>query len=420
MRVAVIGSGGREHALAWRLAADTEVDKVYAIPGSAAMEGVAELIPIDWQNRSELIIFLKQAKVDLVVIGPEAPLVEGLTDDIEEEGILVFGPSKEAAQLEGSKVFAKEIMKKYSIPTASYEVFSNAEEARLYVEKVGAPIVIKADGWAAGKGVVVAQTKEEAFSAIDSMLEGNLFGDAGHTVVVEECMIGEEASLLAFSDGETVVPMVSAQDHKRIFDGDKGPNTGGMGTYAPAPVLTQELREKAYETILKPMIEAMKKEGIPYKGCLYAGLMITDAGPKVVEFNARFGDPETQVILPLLKGSLAQVMKACAEGRLMPSMVEWEEGNAACVIMASAGYPESSRKGDIISGDLGVREDSWIFHSGTAKKDGHYVTNGGRVLGVTAIGRDLREALKTCYTRVEGISFDGCQYRKDIGQKAFK
>lgn len=420
MRIAVIGSGGREHALAWRLSLDKNTEKVVAIPGSAAMSDVAEVVPLDWKNRGELIAFLKGAKIDLVVIGPEAPLVEGLTDDLEAQGIPVFGPSKAAAELEGSKVFAKDIMKKYNIPTAAYEVFHNAQEAKAYVSKQGAPIVIKADGLAAGKGVVVAQTVEEAHHAIEDMLQHDLFGDAGHTVVVEECMIGEEASLLAFTDGKAIVPMVAAQDHKRIFDGDKGPNTGGMGAYAPAPVLTEVLKAEAVERILKPMIAAMNAEGIPYKGCLYVGLMITEQGPRVVEFNARFGDPETQVVLPLFEGSLGEVMLACATGTLKESMVSFKQAHAACVIMASKGYPESFHKNDEITGDLEAREDSFVFHSGTALTDKGYVTNGGRVLGVTAVADSLPEALDKAYNRVGGIHFEGMQFRRDIGQKALK
>lgn len=306
MKVCVIGNGGREHALAWRLSISPSVTKVYVIPGSAAMSDCAELVGIDWQQSDHLISFLKENQVDLVVVGPEAPLVAGLADVLNKVGIPVFGPSKAAAQLEGSKVFAKDLMKKYNIPTAAYGVFHKVDEAKTFIDQTGAPIVVKADGLAAGKGVVVAMTVDEANAAVEDMLSGNRFGDAGSTVVIEEFMEGEEASLLAFVDGKTVVPMIASQDHKRIFDGDKGPNTGGMGTYAPAPVLTDALRDEAMKTILEPMVAAMEKEGMPYVGCLYAGLMITDKGPKVVEFNARFGDPETQVVLPLLDSDLVK------------------------------------------------------------------------------------------------------------------
>ncbi len=420
MKVCVIGSGGREHALAWRLSISPSVTKVYAIPGSAAMSDCAELVGIDWQQSDHLINFLKDNQVDLVVVGPEAPLVAGLADALNAAGIPVFGPSKAAAQLEGSKVFAKDLMKKYNIPTAAYGVFHKVDEAKEFIGQTGAPIVVKADGLAAGKGVVVAMTVEEANVAVEDMLSGNRFGDAGSTVVIEEFMDGEEASLLAFVDGKTVVPMIASQDHKRIFDGDKGPNTGGMGTYAPAPVLTDALRDEAMKTILEPMVEAMQKEGIPYVGCLYAGLMITPQGPKVVEFNARFGDPETQVVLPLLDSDLGQVMMACATGTLTADMVKWKDSSAACVILASKGYPETSSKGDVIHGDIKQHDTTIIFHSGTKLVGEEYVTNGGRVLGVVGLGKDLRTALDRAYGRIEHINFEGMQYRTDIGAKAFK
>ena len=420
MKVCVIGSGGREHALAWRLSISPSVTRVYAIPGSAAMSDCAELVGIDWQQSDHLISFLKDNQVDLVVVGPEAPLVAGLADVLNKAGIPVFGPSKAAAQLEGSKVFAKDLMKKYNIPTAAYGVFHKVDEAKEFIAQTGAPIVVKADGLAAGKGVVVAMTVEEANAAVEDMLSGNRFGDAGSTVVIEEFMEGEEASLLAFVDGKTVVPMIASQDHKRIFDGDKGPNTGGMGTYAPAPVLTDALRDEAMKTILEPMVEAMQKEGMPYVGCLYAGLMITPQGPKVVEFNARFGDPETQVVLPLLDSDLGQIMMACATGTLTADMVKWKDSSAACVILASKGYPETSSKGDVIHGDIKQHDTTIVFHSGTKLIGDEYVTNGGRVLGVVGLGKDLRTALDRAYGRIEHIDFEGMQYRTDIGAKAFK
>ena len=420
MKVCVIGNGGREHALAWRLSISPSVTKVYAIPGSAAMSDCAELVGIDWQQSDHLINFLKDNQVDLVVVGPEAPLVAGLADELNKAGIPVFGPSKAAAQLEGSKVFAKDLMKKYNIPTAAYGVFHNVEEAKAFIATTGAPIVVKADGLAAGKGVVVAMTVDEANAAVEDMLSGNRFGEAGSTVVIEEFMEGEEASLLAFVDGKTVVPMIASQDHKRIFDADKGPNTGGMGTYAPAPVLTDALRDEAMKTILEPMVGAMQKEGMPYVGCLYAGLMITAEGPKVVEFNARFGDPETQVVLPLLDSDLGQVMMACATGALTADMVKWKDSSAACVILASKGYPETSSKGDVIHGDIKQHDTTIVFHSGTKLVGEEYVTNGGRVLGVVGLGKDLRTALDRAYGRIEHINFEGMQYRTDIGAKAFK
>ena len=420
MKVCVIGSGGREHALAWRLSISPSVTKVYAIPGSAAMSDCAELVGIDWQQSDHLISFFKENQVDLVVVGPEAPLVAGLADVLNKAGIPVFGPSKAAAQLEGSKVFAKDLMKKYNIPTAAYGVFHKVDEAKTFIAQTGAPIVVKADGLAAGKGVVVAMTVDEANAAVEDMLSGNRFGDAGSTVVIEEFMEGEEASLLAFVDGKTVVPMIASQDHKRIFDGDKGPNTGGMGTYAPAPVLTDALRDEAMKTILEPMVAAMDQEGMPYVGCLYAGLMITDEGPKVVEFNARFGDPETQVVLPLLDSDLGQIMMACATGTLTADMVKWKDSSAACVILASKGYPETSSKGDVISGDIKQYDTTIVFHSGTKLVGENYVTNGGRVLGVVGLGKDLRTALDRAYGRIAHIDFEGMQYRTDIGAKAFK
>ena len=420
MKVCVIGNGGREHALAWRLSISPSVTKVYAIPGSAAMSDCAELVGIDWQQSDHLINFLKDNQVDLVVVGPEAPLVAGLADELNKAGIPVFGPSKAAAQLEGSKVFAKDLMKKYNIPTAAYGVFHKVDEAKEFIAQTGAPIVVKADGLAAGKGVVVAMTIDEANAAVEDMLSGNRFGEAGSTVVIEEFMDGEEASLLAFVDGKTVVPMIASQDHKRIFDGDKGPNTGGMGTYAPAPVLTDALRDEAMKTILEPMVGAMQKEGMPYVGCLYAGLMITAEGPKVVEFNARFGDPETQVVLPLLDSDLGQIMMACATGNLTAHMVKWKDSSAACVILASKGYPETSSKGDVIHGDIKQHDTTIVFHSGTKLIGDEYVTNGGRVIGVVGLGKDLRTALDRAYGRIEHIDFEGMQYRTDIGAKAFK
>ena len=422
MNVCVIGSGGREHTIAWALKNSPSVDQVFAVPGSAAMAEVASVTGIDWEDTDALLAFLKDNQVDLVVVGPEAPLVAGLADTLNAHGIPVFGPSKVAAQLEGSKVLAKDLMKKYNIPTAAYDTFAEVAPAKAFAHQLGAPVVIKADGLAAGKGVVVAMSLEEADAAIEDMLSGNRFGNAGSRVVIEEFMAGEEASLLAFVDGKTVVPMVSAQDHKRIFDGDKGPNTGGMGTYAPAPVLTEALRDQAMETILKPMVAALAAEGMPYVGCLYAGLMITDQGPKVVEFNARFGDPETQVVLPLLDGDLGQIMLACAQGNLEASQVNWKQGAAACVIMASQGYPESSHKGDVISGPVTNEgaSDVLVFHSGTKFVDDHYETNGGRVLGIVGLADDLQAALDKAYARVDAISFDGEQHRLDIGQKAFK
>ena len=421
MKVAVIGGGGREHTLAWKLAQSPSVDKLYAIPGSAAMSEVAQCVDIALSDLDAITDYAQKEGIDMLVVGPEVPLTEGLADLAQSKGLAVFGPNKAAAQMEGSKVFAKNLMKKYHVPTAAYASFTDGDAAKAYIKEQGTPIVVKADGLAAGKGVVVAQTEAEAIEAVNAMMEDHIFGASGGRIVIEECMVGEEASLLAFVDGKTIVPMISAQDHKRIFDNDEGPNTGGMGAYAPAPVVTPEIRKEVEEKILKPVVDGLKQEGITYQGCLYAGLMITADGPKVVEFNCRFGDPETQAVLPLLDGDLAQIMYACAKGTLTADMVHWKDAAACCVIMASAGYPASSHKGDVISGlDAVDKEDVMVFHSGTAKKDDQYVTNGGRVLGVTAVAPDLKSAIEKAYDNVKRIHFDGQQVRSDIGAKGLK
>ncbi|WP_292018567.1 phosphoribosylamine--glycine ligase [Megasphaera sp. UBA4382] len=420
MNVAVIGGGGREHTLAWKLAQSPSVDKLYALPGSDAMASIAECVPIGVEELDRIADFAVEKGIDMIVVGPEVPLTEGIADVCQKKGIAVFGPNKAAAQMEGSKVFAKNLMKKYHVPTAAYASFTDGNAAKDYIHKMGAPIVVKADGLAAGKGVVVAQTVEEAVDAVNAMMEDHIFGASGGRIVIEECMVGEEASLLAFVDGKTIVPMISAQDHKRIFDNDEGPNTGGMGAYAPAPVMTPELIQTVYDTILVPVVQGLANEGITYQGCLYAGLMITAGGPKVVEFNCRFGDPETQAVLPLLDGDLAQIMYACTQGTLRRDMVHWKQGAACCVIMASKGYPASSHKGDVISGLDAVDDDIVVFHSGTKKADGLYQTNGGRVLGVTAVGDSLQEAIDKAYANVRRISFDGQQVRSDIGAKGLR
>lgn len=420
MKVAVIGGGGREHTLAWKLAQSPSVDTVYAIPGSDAMASFATCVPASVSDLDYIAKYCKEHGVDLVVVGPEVPLTEGIADVCQQYGIPVFGPNKAAAQMEGSKAFAKDIMAKYNVPTAKYATFTNEADAKAYIKEQGAPIVVKADGLAAGKGVVVAQTVEEALDAVNAMMEDHIFGASGGRIVIEECMVGEEASLLAFVDGETIVPMIAAQDHKRIFDNDEGPNTGGMGAYAPAPVVTPDIRQAVIDTILKPVVAGLKQEGITYQGCLYAGLMITADGPKVVEFNCRFGDPETQAVLPLLDGDLAQIMLACAKGTLTADMVHWKDAAACCVIMASKGYPASSHKGDVISGLDTVDDDVLVFHSGTKKVDGSFVTNGGRVLGVTAVAPTLKDAIDKVYVNVKRISFDGQQVRSDIGAKGLK
>lgn len=416
VNILVIGSGGREHALFWKLSESPQTERIYAIPGNP---GMGEMTDIAVTDNAAILQFAKEKDIDLVVVGPEVPLMNGLVDDLEAAGIPAFGPRANAAEIEGSKSFAKDLMKKYGIPTARYEVFAEAEAARAYIRSEGTPIVVKADGLAAGKGVVVAMTEQEALDAVDAIMENNSFGDAGERVVIEEFMEGEEASLLAFTDGTVIRPMISAQDHKRAFDGDKGPNTGGMGTYAPAPVMTPELTERAVEEILKPTISAMEKEGRAYRGCLYLGLMITADGPKVVEFNARFGDPETQVVLPLLDGDLVQIMHACAGGTLADVPIRWKDGAAVCVVLAAGGYPASYEKGNEIYG-IGNAEKlgALVFHAGTAKKNGKIVTNGGRVLGVVGMGKDIASAVQSAYDAVDQISFKGEYHRKDIAHRA--
>lgn len=416
VNILVIGSGGREHALFWKLSESPQTERIYAIPGNP---GMGEMTDIAVTDNAAILQFAKEKDIGLVVVGPEVPLMNGLVDDLEAAGIPAFGPRANAAEIEGSKSFAKDLMKKYGIPTARYEVFAEAEVARAYIRSEGTPIVVKADGLAAGKGVVVAMTEQEALDAVDAIMEHNSFGDAGARVVIEEFMEGEEASLLAFTDGTVIRPMISAQDHKRAFDGDKGPNTGGMGTYAPAPVMTPELTERAVEEILKPTISAMEKEGRAYRGCLYLGLMITADGPKVVEFNARFGDPETQVVLPLLDGDLVQIMHACAGGTLADVPIRWKDGAAVCVVLAAGGYPASYEKGNEIYG-IGNAEKlgALVFHAGTAKKNGKIVTNGGRVLGVVGMGKDIASAVQSAYDAVDQISFKGEYHRKDIAHRA--
>ena len=424
MKILLIGGGGREHALAWKLAQSPKVESILAAPGNP---GIAELpkcecVALNLDDLEKVADFAEDNGIDLTVVGPEATLVAGIADVFKRRGLPVFGPSKAAAQLEGSKAFSKELMAKYDIPTAFFKVCEDIETAKAYVEEKGAPIVVKADGLAAGKGVVVAMTKEEALAAIDDMMGDQIFGNAGARVVLEEFMEGEEASLLAFTDGKTVVPMIAAQDHKRIFDNDEGPNTGGMGTYAPAPVMTDVLRLKATERVLKPVVAAMAEEGTPYQGCLYAGLMINGDSVKVVEFNCRFGDPETQVILPLLDGDLADIMLACATGTLDEVEVAWHDKAAVCVVMASGGYPGKYENGKEIIGlaEANADEATVVFHAGTKAVDGKIVTAGGRVLGVTSVDKNIRDARDRAYAAVEKVKFDQVFYRKDIAWRALK
>lgn len=424
MRILLIGGGGREHALAWKLAQSDKVEKIFAAPGNPgiAMLKKCSCIDLKLDDLEKVADYAEEESIDLTVVGPEATLVAGIADVFKRRGLPVFGPSKAAAQLEGSKAFSKELMAKYNIPTAFFKICEDMETAKAYVKEKGAPIVVKADGLAAGKGVVVAMTEEEALEAIEEMMGDHKFGNAGARVVLEEYMEGEEASLLAFTDGKTVVPMLAAQDHKRIFDNDQGPNTGGMGTYAPAPVMTDILRLKATERILKPVVAAMAKEGTPYQGCLYAGLMIKDDVIKVVEFNCRFGDPETQVVLPLLESDLAEIMLACATGTLDQADVAWSDKAAVCVVMASGGYPESYETGKVITGlaEADAQENTVVFHAGTKNVAGSIVTAGGRVLGVTAVDDNIRAARDRAYAAVENIKFEGAFYRKDIAWRALK
>lgn len=417
MKVLVIGSGGREHALLWKLSQSPSVTDVYVVPGNDGMSDVASLIPI--KGNDDIIDFARLMQVDLTVAGPETVLTEGLADEFEKRGMAFFGPSKAAARIEGSKGFAKALMKKYGIPTAAYETFDDEEKAIAYLKANDTyPIVIKADGLASGKGVIIAQSEEEAIDTVKDMLEGHTFSGAGRSVVIEEFMEGEEASMLCFCDGTNVVPMISAQDHKRIFDFDKGPNTGGMGAYAPAPVMTKEMCEEVNVRILRPIVAAMKKEGYPFKGCLYAGLMITSEGPKVVEFNCRFGDPETEAVLPLFDGDLARVMLDCVHGTLSDEAVVWKKACAVDVVLASEGYPASHSSGEVISGiEDAKKAGCLVFHAGTVKKNGQYVVNGGRVLNVVALADTLTEAKAKAYEGVSRISWRGMQYRHDIADK---
>src|SRR5512140_981962 len=388
MKVLVIGGGGREHALVWKISQSPKVTKIYAAPGNAGMAGLAECAPIKSDDIPGLLAFAKAKAIDLTIVGPEGPLSRGIVDEFTAAGLRVFGPSKKAAEIEASKRFSKDLMKKYGIPTAEYGVFTDKAAAEAYVREKGAPIVVKADGLAAGKGVVVAETVEEALKALDLIMAARAFGNAGDRVVVEECLKGEEASFMAFSDGKTVVPMASSQDHKRVFDADKGPNTGGMGAYSPAPIVTKKLERKVMETIMLPTVRAMEKEGRLFKGVLYAGLMIHDGEAKVLEFNARFGDPETQPIMSRLDTDLIAIIEAIIEGRLASIEISWKPDSAVCVVMASGGYPGDYQKGKAISGlekAASVNNVS-VFHAGTSFKDGKIVTDGGRVLGVTGLG----------------------------------
>ena len=420
MKVLVVGSGGREHALVWKISQSPMVDKIYCAPGNAGIGEMAECVAIKAEDLDGLLDFAVQNEIGLTVVGPEVPLTMGIVDKFQEKGLKIFGPSGRAAEIEGSKTFAKDLMAKYGIPTAKYGAFTDAAEAKAFLAEVGLPCVVKADGLAAGKGVLICETKEEAETAVEDILVDNKFGNAGSRVVVEEFLIGQEVSMLAFSDGKTIVPMVSSQDHKRIWDGDKGLNTGGMGAYSPAPIYTADIHEIVVPQVLEATIKAMEQEGRPFAGILYAGLMLTADGPKVLEFNARFGDPETQAVLPRLKSDLVEIFLAIIDGRLAEMNIEWHEEAAVCVVMASGGYPESSDKGRVITGLKEAEEaGAIVFHAGTKETDGNIVTNGGRVLGISALGKDIAEAIENAYKGVKQITFENMQYRTDIGKKAF-
>lgn len=420
MRVLIVGGGGREHALAWKIEQSPQVDKIFCAPGNAGIAEIAECRDVNAEDIKALLFLARQEGVDLTVVGPEAPLVGGIVDVFVEEGMTIFGPSRRAALLEGSKVMAKEIMQRYGVPTASFKVFDEVEKAVTYIKRSGGPVVVKADGLAAGKGVIVADTVPEAVEALEKIMRHKAFGEAGRRVVIEERLEGEEVSVFAFVDGENYILMPEAQDHKAVFDGDKGPNTGGMGSYSPAPVFTPELKNRIEKEIFNPLLKGLRQEGIIYRGVLYAGLMITREGPKVLEFNVRFGDPETQVLMPRLKSDLAEILLSVAKGSLARTKPQWSEECAVCVVLSSRGYPGAYEKGKVISGleVLKGEEGIMVFHAGTARDNNNYITSGGRVLGITACRPTLEEAVSKVYQAVEKVQFEGCHYRRDIAYRA--
>ena len=417
MKVLVVGGGGREHAICWKLAQSPKGTELYCAPGNAGIAQVAACVPVSATDVEGMVRWAKENAMDFVMVAPDDPLALGMVDAMEQAGIPAFGPRKNAAVIEASKAFSKELMKKYHIPTAKYQTFTELEPALAYIEAQGAPIVVKADGLALGKGVVVAQTVDEARQAVREMMEDHKFGDSGSTVVIEECMTGPEVTVLAFADGKTVVPMLSSQDHKRAYDGNQGPNTGGMGAICPTPQYTPELARRCMEEIFRPTIAAMQAEGRPFQGVIYFGLMLTPDGPKVVEYNARFGDPETQVILSMLDTDLMDIMQACVDGTLDQLDIRWKSGAACVVVLASGGYPLSYQKGYPISGLDRAGEKAVVFHAGTKLDDqGRYLTNGGRVLGVTATADSLDAAIDAAYAAAKEISFTDMHYRTDVGR----
>ena len=420
MKVLVVGGGGREHALCWKISQSPLVEKTYCAPGNAGISRHAECLGIGVGDFDSLAQFVKEESVDLTVVGPEQPLCEGITDFFEKEGLLIFGPSKAAAELEGSKIFSKDLMKKYGIPTGEYFVFTDIKQALAKVAEAEPPFVVKADGLAAGKGVIICHSREEGEDAVRSMMKHEAFGEAGAKVVIEEFLTGEEASFFAFTDGENILPLEPSQDHKPIFDGDKGPNTGGMGAYTPAPVVTDELRQRIIDEVMVPTVRAMKSEGRTYKGILYAGLMIKDESLKVLEFNCRFGDPEAQPLLMRMESDIVPVLYSIARGKMRNDTIEWREGFCVCVVMASKGYPGSYDKGVELKklGDFADTRETVIFHAGTALSGNKLVTNGGRVLGVTSLGDTIEESIRSAYKAVNSISEENLVYRTDIGKKA--
>jgi len=416
MKILIVGSGGREHAIAWKVAQSSRVSKIYCAPGNAGIADVAECVPIKAEDIEGIVKFSKENGIDMAVIGPEVPLSMGITDALQAEGISVFGPDKNCAQLEGSKSFTKAFLARHNIPTAGYKEYTDKEELKKDIGIYGFPMVLKADGLAAGKGVVIAENAEDAEKAIEEMMGDKIFGEAGAKIVVEEFLTGIEASMLCFVDGKTIVPMESAQDYKRIFDGDKGPNTGGMGTYSPSLIFTPELEKQIMDRILQPTMDGFLADGLDFHGVLFVGLMIGEDGPKVIEFNNRFGDPETQSVLMRLESDIVDIFEACINGTLADQEIKWSEKRAVCVVIASGGYPGSYEKGKPISGLDDVDDDIVVFHAGTALKDGQIVTAGGRVLGVTATGATNDEARAKAFANVEKITFEGAQFRRDIGK----
>ena len=418
MKVLIVGSGGREHAIAWKVAQSPRVEKIYCAPGNAGIEEYAQCVDIGAMEFEKLAAFAKEEQIDLTVIGMDDPLVGGVVDVFEREGLRVFGPRKNAAVLEGSKAFSKDLMKKYGIPTAAYENFTDPEAALSYLETAKFPIVLKADGLALGKGVLICQDLSEAQAGVREIMEDKKFGDAGNTMVIEEFMTGREVSVLTFVDGKTIKTMTSAQDHKRAMDGDQGLNTGGMGTFSPSPFYTPEVDAFCRKYIYQPTVDAMAKEGRPFKGVIFFGLMLTEDGPKVLEYNARFGDPEAQVVLPRMKNDIVDVFEACIDGTLDQVDLQFEDNAAVCVVLASEGYPVSYEKGFPIHGleNFKNKDGYYVFHAGTKKKDGQIVTNGGRVLGVVAKGEDLKKARANAYEAIKLVEFDNKYYRHDIGK----